>query len=124
MSDPEKSAKGKKSAVYALSKASRCYACDRKLLADEIVQLKTTGDEREVMCQKCAGLGHLEVLISGNARLTKLVGKYSTVQFNIMKWSELWKCYERKGVLVEPQAIDKAEAEAGIKIANRQPAGT
>jgi hypothetical protein len=120
MTETENPKKSKKAAVYALSRSSRCYACDRKLAVDEIVQLKNNDEDREVVCQKCAGLGHLEVLLSGNTKITKLAGKYSTVQFNIMKWSDLWKCYERKGILVEPSAINQAEEELGFKLQNRQ----
>lgn len=119
MTDTATAAKGKKPTVYALSKQSRCYQCDKKLLKDDLVLLKNNDEDREVLCQHCAGLSHLEVLASGNSKITKLAGKYSTVQFNIMQWSELWKCYERKGILVEPQAIDRAEQESGIKLLNR-----
>ena len=26
-----------------------------------------------------------------------------------MKWSDMWKCYERIGILVAPEAVDQAE---------------
>lgn len=116
---PEPKKRVPKPAVYALSRQSRCYQCDKKLAAGEIVRLKDAEDEREVQCQKCAGLTHLEVLMSGHAQITRLATKYSKEQFTIKRWSELWKCYERQGVLVEPQAIDRAEKETGSKLPNR-----
>jgi hypothetical protein len=33
-----------------------------------------------------------------------------------MQWSELWKCYERVGTLVEPEAMNCAELEGCSEI--------
>ena len=106
-------------AVFALSRSSRCYGCDRKLEAGEIIDVKNKETDKEVFCLKCAGLGDLEILLSGNQKITRLASKYSTRRFVIMKWSDTWKCYERQGILVEAQAIDKAEAESGEKLKAR-----
>lgn len=102
---------GNTPAVFALSRPSRCYSCDRKLETGEIVQLKERTEDREVYCQGCAGLEHFEVVPSGNARLTRLAGKYSSIRYVVMRWSELWKCYERQGILVEKQALERARKE-------------
>src|SRR5271170_3408372 len=110
----DKRADGKRK-VYSLSKQSRCYGCDRKLLPGDIAKMQEGKDEREVLCRKCAKLDGLEILLSGNAKITRLVKKYSADQYVIVKWSEIWKTYERVGLLVEPQAIDQAERECGIK---------
>lgn len=107
--------KKRKEVIYCLSRASRCYGCDTKLVPDTLVKLQNHEDEREVLCMRCAGLDHLQPVLSGNASLTRLAGKYSSVQYNIMKWSELWKCYERKGILVEPQAVTRAASETAKK---------
>ena len=97
--------------VFALSRSSRCFACDRKLPVNEIVQLHDKEDDREVFCLHCAKLDHLERLPTGNAKLTRLAKKYSTVTYLIMKWSDTWKCYERQGLLVESAALEKARKE-------------
>jgi hypothetical protein len=94
--------------VYALNKPSRCYGCDLKLPADEIVKLEKGNDEREVLCVACAGLTDFELIKPGNAQLTRKASKLSSVRYVVMKWSELWKCYERAGVLVEKEALQKA----------------
>lgn len=107
-------------AVYLLTRASRCYNCDSKLEAKSIVQLKQSEDEREVLCRKCAGLDSLEFLGSGNTKITQLAKKYSTKTYVVMQWSELWKCYERQGLLLESPAIDKAETELGLKANTRE----
>lgn len=106
--------------VYALVRASRCFNCDAKLAPGEIVKLQVEKDEREVLCRKCATLDGLEFLRGGSGKITQLAKKYSQRVFVVMQWSELWKCYERLGLLVEPESIDKAEVETGIKIANRE----
>ena len=95
----------KPKAVYSLSRPSRCYNCDGKLLAGAIVKLQHDKDEREVLCQNCSGLQDFEVLSSGNAKLTKLAPKYSSIHYVILKWFELWKCYERQGLLVPKEAM-------------------
>ena len=98
--------------VYALNKASRCYHCDARLEKDALARLQEGKDEQEVLCGKCAELDGLELLPGGNAQLTRLAKKYSKTRFVVVKWSELWKCYERQGLLLEPQAIERARKEA------------
>src|SRR5579883_737746 len=97
--------RGDKDAVFALSRPSRCFGCDSKLLVDDIVRLEEKPDEKEVYCLKCSGLEDFEVLKAGNAQITRLAKKHSSRHFVILKWSELWKTYERFGLLVERQAL-------------------
>src|SRR5215471_113784 len=97
--------------VYELSRSSRCHNCDTSLAIGDIVKLKDNDEEREVLCKRCAKLDDLEKLPSGNAVLTRLASKHSAVRFVVMRWSELWKCYERQGVLVERSALERAKAE-------------
>jgi len=101
-----------KQVVFALSRPSRCYACDKKLLVDEIVRLKESGDEAEVLCCTCAGLDAFALVPKGNAKITRLAKKYSQVHYAVVKWSELWKCYERIGILAEKPALEQARKEA------------
>ncbi|CAN5479588.1 hypothetical protein BH11CYA1_BH11CYA1_42690 [soil metagenome] len=113
---PEKAAKPAKPAkieplVYALYRVSRCHGCDRKLEKGEIVKLEQGLEEQRAFCSKCAGLEGLEILPSGNAKITRLVKKYSQKCFIVMRWSEVWKTYERQGLYVEPQAIAQARSE-------------
>ena len=108
--------KDKQVVVYALSKASRCYGCDIKLVENDLVKLKKNEDDSEVFCKKCGQLDGMELLRAGDAKLTRLAKKYSKVHYVVLKWSELWKTYERQGVLVEKQAIEKATAECSPDI--------
>lgn len=98
--------------VYQLNKASRCYNCDARLEKNALACLQEGKDETEVLCGKCADLDGLEVLPGGNAKVTRLAKKYSKARYVVLKWSELWKCYERQGLLLEPEAIKKAREEA------------
>lgn len=107
--------KKKEPVVYALAKPSRCYGCDRKLLVNEIVRLDRETEDCQVFCLECAGLSKLVALEGGNAILTRLAKKYSTVCYVIVKWSDLWKCYERKGLLVEEAALQQAKKEAILR---------
>ncbi len=97
--------------AYCLSRKSRCYRCDKMLEKGSIAQLVHGSEDREVLCAQCAGIDTLEALPKGNAKLTRLASKYSQVKYSLLKWSELWKAYERQGLLLEPQAIKQAKEE-------------
>ncbi len=108
-----------KNLVYELVRASRCHQCDKKLAPGDIAKLVRAEDDREVLCRACAGLDRLEILRKGNAQITRLASKYSSTKFVIVQWSELWKSYERVGLLLESQAIDRAEKESGTSLEKR-----
>jgi hypothetical protein len=107
--------KKKDPVVYALSRPSRCYGCDKRMIVDEIVKLDEKEDEKEVYCCNCAGLADLTLLASGNATVTRLAKKYSQIRFVVVKWSDTWKCYERQGLLVEKQALERAQKESNLR---------
>jgi len=115
-----KKEKASKEVVYSLSRASRCSNCDKKLAVGEIVKLQKAEEDREALCRTCSNLDNHELIGKGNAKITRLAAKYSEVSYVVMKWSEVWKTYERLGILAEPQAVDKAELEAGAKLVNRE----
>jgi len=73
-----------------------------------------------VICRKCGGFDSLEMLRSGNAKITKLASRLSTTKYVVLKWSQIWKSYERVGLLLESSAIDQAEQQCGIKSLNRE----
>lgn len=98
--------------VFALSRPSRCHGCDSRLEKGEIVKLTHKEDEKEAFCRNCASLQDYELVPSGNARLTRLAKKYSGTFYVVMRWSELWKCYERQGLLAPIEAVARARLEA------------
>ena len=68
-------------------------------------------DDRKALCLSCADLDHLVFLPSGDAALTRRARKHSRLAAVVVKWSRARKRYERRGLLVEPEAVDRAEEE-------------
>jgi hypothetical protein len=65
-------------------------------------------------------LVHLDYLPSGDAALTRRSSKYSKLRAVVVRWSRARKRYERQGILVEPEAIEKAEEECLADVELRQ----
>lgn len=63
------------------------------------------------ICLECADLGHLEFLPSGHTALTRRAKRASRLTAVVVQWSRTRKRYERQGILAEPAAIGRAEAE-------------
>lgn len=103
----------KENTLYALSRSSRCYGCDSALAIDDIVRLAKKQDESEVYCLRCSDLADYVFLPKGNSNITRLAKKYAQSPWVIVKWSEIWKTYERQGILVDQQAAARAKDEAG-----------
>jgi hypothetical protein len=59
----------------------------------------------------CAGLADLEFLPSGDAALTRTATKYSGETVVVVRFSRARKRYERRGILVEKAALERAEHE-------------
>lgn len=93
--------------VYVLTRAARCFNCDKRLEPGDLARLQEGVDEQEVICGQCAKLDGLVVVPSGNAKVTRSAKKLAKTCYVILKWSELWKTYERQGLL-----IDEATATA------------
>jgi len=85
-----------------------------------IVKLRSEKEETEALCRSCSGLTDLELVLKGNQKITKLASKYSQELYVVLQWSQMWKCYERIGILAQSQAIDQAEIEAGAKLGKRE----
>ena len=95
-------------AVFISAGAPTCRDCKENLGRGAWIQsLK----ERQALCLACADLDHLEFLPSGSAALTRRSKKYSTLWAVVLKWSRSGKRYERQGLLVEPDALVRAEIE-------------
>ncbi len=63
------------------------------------------------VCMTCADLDHLVFVRSGNAALTRRARAASGLSAIVVRFSRARKRYERQGILVEEQALDRAEAE-------------
>lgn len=94
--------------VFISNRESRCDDCGEELGRRALIFL--AGD-RGALCLSCADLDHLWFLPPGDAALTRRARKYSTLAAVVLKWSRTRKRYERQGLLVEEQALQRAEAE-------------
>jgi hypothetical protein len=63
------------------------------------------------LCMDCADLDHLEFLAAGNTALTRRATKHSPLRAVVVRWARARKRYERQGILVTREAIDRAEVE-------------
>lgn len=63
------------------------------------------------LCLDCADLGHLIFLPAGDAALTRRAKKASGLSAVVVRWSRARNRYERQGILVEADALERAEAD-------------
>ena len=68
-------------------------------------------ERNKAYCLKCSGLEDLEFLPSGDATLSRRAKKNSKKFAVVVEFSRPRKRYERRGILVNPEAIQLAQAE-------------
>jgi hypothetical protein len=68
-------------------------------------------DGTDPLCLTCADLDHLVFLPAGDAALTRRSKKASRLSAVVVRWSRTRKRYERRGILVEEPALDRAERQ-------------
>lgn len=59
----------------------------------------------------CADLAHLVFLSSGDACITRRASRHSALRVVVVKWSRGRRRYERQGILVQEEALARAEEE-------------
>jgi hypothetical protein len=94
--------------VFITLRNATCSECGEELGKQAWINLL---ENKGALCLSCADLDHLVFLPAGNAALTRRAGKYSTLSAVVLQWSRARERYERQGLLVEPEALDKAEQE-------------
>jgi hypothetical protein len=94
--------------VFISNRESTCGECGENLGSKAWI---TLAGEKGALCLTCADLDHLVFLASGDAALTRRARKHSTLSAVVLKWSRARKQYERQGLLVERQGLEKAEGE-------------
>jgi hypothetical protein len=67
--------------------------------------------EKGALCLACADLDQLVFLPAGDAALTRRARKYATLSAILLKWARARKRYERQGLLVDAQALERAEKD-------------
>ena len=94
--------------VFISSRDSSCEQCGESLGHGAWITLV---EGKGALCLSCADLDHLIYLPSGNTALTRRSRKHSILSAVVLKWSRARKRYERQGLLVEADALKRAEQE-------------
>ena len=103
--------------VFITNRESRCDECKEDLGRHAWITLEGGGS---AVCLACADLDHLVFLPSGDTALTRRARKHSRLSAVVLKWSQARKRYERQGLLVEEDAITRAEEECAADAATRE----
>jgi hypothetical protein len=93
--------------VIAAMRGWTCAVCGTAYEPGRMLRMESAGPS----CLECADLGHLEFLPSGNTALTRRAKRASRLSAVVVRWSRARRRYERQGILAEPAAIERAEAE-------------
>jgi hypothetical protein len=93
--------------VFSIVKPGQCRACGRGIEPGEFLRI----EKEQPLCIGCADLDHLVYLPSGDTALTRRSRRYSTLSAVVLRFSRARKRYERQGILVEEEALEKAEHE-------------
>ena len=94
--------------VFISGRDSKCDECGEELGRHAWITLQ---EDKGAVCLTCADLDHLAWLPSGDAALTRRARKHSRLSAVVLKWSRARKRYERQGLLVEDEAVERAEEE-------------
>jgi hypothetical protein len=94
--------------VFVSHSDSVCHECRTRLGRGAWIVLDGAAG---ALCLECADLDHLDFLKAGDASLTRRAKKHSRWCAVVLKFSRARRRYERQGLLIEPQALVKAEAE-------------
>jgi hypothetical protein len=103
--------------VFITTRESKCDECKEELGRHSWIVLM---GERGALCLTCADLDHLVFLPSGDPALTLRSKKYSKLWAVVLKWSRARKRYERQGLLVEDEALTRAEQECEADAQQRE----
>jgi hypothetical protein len=94
--------------VFISHRDSKCDECGEELGRQAWITLE---ENKGALCLPCADLDALVFLPTGDVALTRRSKKYSTLSAVVLKFSRARRRYERQGLLVEEDALAKAEAE-------------
>lgn len=94
--------------VFISHRDSKCDECGEELGRKAWITLK---EGKGALCLACAELEQLVFLPTGDAALTRRARKHSVLSAVVLKFSKARGRYERQGLLVEENALDKAESE-------------
>lgn len=90
-----------------VSPSVTCTECNTEILKGGLLFM----EKKQPLCLSCADLDHLDFLPSGDAALTGRARLNSRLSAVVVRFSRTRGRYERQGILVSPEAIEKAEEE-------------
>jgi hypothetical protein len=93
--------------VFSVLKASVCSSCKAAVEKGDLLRM----EKEHPLCLGCADLDHLVYLPAGDAALSRRSRKHSTLSAVVVRFSRARKRYERRGLLVEAAALERAEQE-------------
>jgi hypothetical protein len=111
----EKSSKPPERVVFEIVRDSKCSECGTELWKGSFLYM----EGGQALCLACAGMGDLEFLPRGDTALTRRASKYSASKAVVVRFSRSRGRYERQGILVEEQALGKAEEECTADAVDR-----
>ena len=100
-------AKGKDIVVFSILRESVCAECGRELLKGDFLRMEAD----RPLCLTCADLDYLVFLPRGDTALTRRSTQHSTLRAVVVRFSRSRKRYERHGILIDEQALARAEQE-------------
>lgn len=94
--------------VYLVFKETGCSKCQQVVPTSGMILLN---EAKQPVCLHCAGLDTLVFLPSGDTALSRRAGRHSTRAAVVLQWSKSRKRNERRGLLVEEEALARAQAQ-------------
>jgi hypothetical protein len=111
----EKAGQAKQPVVFDNLRPSTCSECGTEIDKGDFLYM----EGGQPLCLACGGFGGFEFLLAGDTALTRRAGKYSGRSAVVVRFSRSRKRYERQGILVEPEALEKAERECAADAGER-----
>jgi hypothetical protein len=93
--------------VFSILKPSACSECGTELAKGALLRM----ENQKPLCLECADLDHLVFLPRGDTALTRRSRKHSALSAVVVRFSRTRGRYERQGLLVEEQALVRAQSE-------------
>jgi hypothetical protein len=93
--------------VFLTRQEGKCAECGSEFFDGSLIRM----EKDQPHCLDCADLGHLVFLTRGDAALTRRATKHSPLRAVVVQWSRARQRYERQGILVTGEAVDRAEQE-------------
>ena len=101
----KKSSQSAELVVFLTVRDSQCNRCKKEMPKNSFLLM----EGEEPLCMNCAGLEGLAFLPSGDAGVTRAAKKLSKKSAIVVQYSRTRKRYERQGLLVDEEALTKAQ---------------